>query len=465
MRVKRFLVLAAIVLCAVGVYLSAELLAQHLLGQPAGGLASVLCGPEGGGCDRVMNSRWSALPPYPPGHSAHSRGDSVYGKASGKGESPRGVHVPVPILGLLYFSFLLTWFLGVGCPNQRGRRWQVVPFFAVLAGNIGSGVFIYLMARVIRAWCPECMAVHAVNFALLVLVVATCPRRWKATGASAEKGASVPAPDTPPVVAHPTVRLAMVTIALAMSLWLMGIMAAAATSSYIQVSKLKGVVEEVCAHPDVLAALYAAQRPAEIPIRADDPCSGAAGEAPAVLVGFTAPTWPSCQEFEEFLAKEIQPLFGSTLRVILKYYPLTGECNRYSAARRSGRACRAAYAAEAARLQGGNEAFWRMLAEIRARSDEPGAMDYAEMATRAKLDAKRLVEDLTRPEVRDRVTADVELAYRLGVESTPTMFLNGKRVPMVAQIDLGFWKRMAADFTMARGAGLAGARPTSRLTP
>jgi len=87
------------------------------------------------------------------------------------------------------------------------------------------------------------------------------------------------------------------------------------------------------------------------------------------------------------------------------------------------------------------------------------------MATRAKLDAKRLVEDLTRPEVRDRVTADVELAYRLGVESTPTMFLNGKRVPMVAQIDLGFWKRMAADFTMARGAGLAGARPTSRLTP
>ncbi|MGB9625248.1 MAG: DsbA family protein, partial [Phycisphaerae bacterium] len=135
----------------------------------------------------------------------------------------------------------------------------------------------------------------------------------------------------------------------------------------------------------------------------------------------------------------------------------------HSASRGSGRACRAAYAAEAARLQGGNDAFWRMLAEIRARSDEPGEMDFAEMASRAKLDARRLVEDMVRPEIRDRVTADVELAYGMGVESTPTMFLNGKRVPMVAQIDAGFWKLMATD-SAKRQAAVAATRPASRST-
>ncbi|MGB9594462.1 MAG: vitamin K epoxide reductase family protein, partial [Anaerolineae bacterium] len=315
MRLKRVLVLAAIVLSAGGVYLSAQLLAQHLLGQPATGLAAMLCGPEGGGCDRVMNSRWSVVPPYPPGSRAHSRTGPVYGKATGADKSARGLHIPVPVLGLLYFSFLLTWFLGVGCPNERGRRWQIVPFLAVLAGNIGSGIFIYLMARVIRAWCPECMVVHAVNFALLVLVVVTCPRRWRATGLRQEGEASSSVPDRPEGVPHPTVRLALVTIALAMSLWLMGIMAAAATSSYLQVGRLKGVVEDVCAHPSVLAALYAVQARSDIPIRPDDPYSGPAGGAPDTLVVFTDMTCPSCKEFETFLATEIRPLFGDRLRV------------------------------------------------------------------------------------------------------------------------------------------------------
>jgi hypothetical protein len=48
------------------------------------------------------------------------------------------------------------------------------------------------------------------------------------------------------------------------------------------------------------------------------------------------------------------------------------------------------------------------------------------------------------PVVKARIEEDVELAHRLvKVEYMPTVFLNGRLVPRVAQDKPGFWKLMS----------------------
>ncbi len=79
-----------------------------------------------------------------------------------------------------------------------------------------------------------------------------------------------------------------------------------------------------------------------------------------------------------------------------------------------------AFAAEAARMQGGDLAFLAMHNLLfRHRRDRPEP-DYAALARRAGLDADRLLQDMSSPEVREVVEADMSLAVHLAVEQTPT---------------------------------------------
>ncbi len=90
----------------------------------------------------------------------------------------------------------------------------------------------------------------------------------------------------------------------------------------------------------------------------------------------------------------------------------------------------AAYAAEAASLQG---KFWEMHDVLYERQS-----DWAERADAKKiftdyaktigLDADRFVKDFDSDAVQDRVSGDYTEAVRLGLSSTPTFFLNGKKI-------------------------------------
>ena len=438
---KRLLVLFAIVFSLLGAYLSTQMLLQHLYGKSSGGLLAAICSTGSGGCDKISSSRWATIPPKP-----KSENPQVSQTSQGsKGATAKHVriHIPVPILGLLYFSFLAAWFLGVGCPNQLGRRWQVVPFLAVLAGNCWSIFFMYIMARVVQAWCGGCLAVHAINFALLVIVVTTCPRRWRKTATSVS-GTELSVPPSPAsLVPHPSTRLALVTLTLASSFVLIGMLIAATVALYILAAERKSVVDEVAQNPEVLVAMYGKREYREVPVSADSPSHGGPTSAPYTVVVFSDMTCSKCKEFEAFLDEQVQPLFGERLRVVFKHYPLSDRCNRYQETR-SAHSCNAAYATEAARLQGGDEMFWRVLAEIRAKSDDLSSVDYAALATRLGISPDRFLADMQSPVVKARIEEDVELAHRLvKVEYMPTVFLNGRLVPRVAQDKPGFWKLMS----------------------
>ena len=68
---------------------------------------------------------------------------------------------------------------------------------------------------------------------------------------------------------------------------------------------------------------------------------------------------PSCKRFAAFLEEQAQPLFDGRIKTVFKHYPLDRTCNERVSQTVHQHACAAMSMAEAARLLGGNSAFWK----------------------------------------------------------------------------------------------------------
>ncbi|MDT7602173.1 MAG: hypothetical protein QOF61_170 [Acidobacteriota bacterium] len=143
--------------------------------------------------------------------------------------------------------------------------------------------------------------------------------------------------------------------------------------------------------------------------------------APVVLEEFGDYQCPPCGQIYPEIEK-IKQDYGDEVRLVFRQYPLI---------RVHPHALFAAHAAEAASLQG---KFWEMHRAIfenqRAWSPvpDPTAM-FESYAQHAGLDVERYRKDVGSPETDARVVADRERGQSVGVESTPTFFVNGRKIP------------------------------------
>ena len=151
-----------------------------------------------------------------------------------------------------------------------------------------------------------------------------------------------------------------------------------------------------------------------------------------------------CAEFFPTLA-QAEEIYGERLRVVFRHRPLRKHVHAVLAAR----------AAEAAGLQG---RFWEMHDLLFQNSlrwtrgvetvgpDAPPsrrlqssllAMDievrdvFASYAERLKLNVERFKTDIDSDEVKARVDADSARGDTLGIDRTPTIYLNGRLMPFV----------------------------------
>src|SRR5437763_16521407 len=110
----------------------------------------------------------------------------------------------------------------------------------------------------------------------------------------------------------------------------------------------------------------------------------------------------------------------------------------------------AAHAAEAASLQGH---FWEMhdmlyqnqLSWSVAEDARPVFIQYARMLG---LDVDRFTRDLDSPEVKAHVDTDIERGKSLGVQGTPTVFINGRQLKPEVMTDEGL--RLALDYMLGK---------------
>jgi protein-disulfide isomerase len=116
-----------------------------------------------------------------------------------------------------------------------------------------------------------------------------------------------------------------------------------------------------------------------------------------------------------YIVKQLQADLGDTFRFVFRNFPLL---------QIHPNAMQAAYAAEAAGLQG---KFWEMHDLIYEHQEGLEDHNLVSFAYFLDLDTSRFVEDMTSDAVRKKVHDDFWSGVRSGVNGTPTFFINGKR--------------------------------------
>ncbi|NLX13094.1 MAG: thioredoxin domain-containing protein [Phycisphaerales bacterium] len=435
-------ILIGLVLSISGAYFCVQLTIQQTTGQAFGGVLADLCSAAEAKCDAVLGSRWAVFPPKPETEKPAELVGGTWKPEALEATSTTRFGIPVSFFGFLYFTFMTAWFLGVGRPNYPGRYWHLLPLSVVIVSCLGSAAFIFLMARVLNAWCPSCLLVHSINFLLLIIMLALWPRRPAATGNSPARAglraASMPVP-------HPTPRLVVVTFALALAIWVAYLASVIGYKQSAKANVVQNNLDDISKRAEVLSALYWSQQPQEVVGRMGDSAGSVTENQTAELVVFSDITCVACRHFEAFLTEQIKPLFDRSVRVVFRHHPLGAECNPHVPQRIAKTPCTAAYAVEAARLQGGEEMAGHMLDELFGRGGHLDHFDYPALATLLGMDPARFAEDMESQTVRDRVLEDVEAGHRLGVDHTPTIFLNGRRVSPLAVDKIEFWQKIAGE--------------------
>ncbi len=147
-------------------------------------------------------------------------------------------------------------------------------------------------------------------------------------------------------------------------------------------------------------------------------------DAPIQLVEFSDFECPHCAQAYMTL-KDLLPRYQNQVRFTYHHYPLSRDCNPSMQQRGHEHACRAAVAADCAAQAGRFQPFANLLFANQGALDDKSLVSYAKQAG---LDVAAFEHCLQSPGPLERIQNDVKLAERLGVRSTPTFFLNNRRI-------------------------------------
>ena len=145
-----------------------------------------------------------------------------------------------------------------------------------------------------------------------------------------------------------------------------------------------------------------------------------ARDSKVVLIEYSDFQCPACASFLLPL-KQLESELGDKITIVYRHFPLkTIHQNAELAAR----------VAEAAGLQG---KFWDMHDTLFIKQDEWKDLEnpkdkFAEYAEMLSLDKDKFLGDLESDVVKNKVEGDYMQAMSLGLNGTPTFFLNGSRV-------------------------------------
>lgn len=371
-----------LILCAIGgAVICAVLLAMTL---PSGGdsnsatFGSRLCAPTARvNCDYVLASQWSKF---------------------------RGVSTS--LIGFAYFCAAGVWFAAIGVPTHRARAWHLVPVALVLVGAVVSAWFVYVMATRLPVWCSWCLAAHGVNGLMLVLTLAAWPRRV----------------DEMPAYPRPARGIGVLAGCCAAAM----MAAVGAWSVQLQVAARQYQREYLAAtnNAEYIAWRLSREPAREIAVGADALAFGAV-DAKHTIVVFSDFECAKCRLFHQY-ARRLTTIYPGAVRVVLKHYPMSPQCNARVKGAFHYFACEAARAAEAARLAG--DAV-KALAYHGKLYDMAGSLDekpYTALARQMGIDAAAFERTTASEDVTRRIESDVALAASLGVEGTPAIFLDGR---------------------------------------
>lgn len=143
-------------------------------------------------------------------------------------------------------------------------------------------------------------------------------------------------------------------------------------------------------------------------------------EPKVVIVEFADFQCPGCRNAFPVL-NDVMSRYGEHVQLIYRHFPL-------SSIHPNARA--AAAAAEAAGKQG---KFWDMHSKLFESQNEWAQANgttrtdlFANYASALSIDREKFIEDITSSDISSKINFDIALGRDLGVDSTPTLYVDGK---------------------------------------
>jgi protein-disulfide isomerase len=158
---------------------------------------------------------------------------------------------------------------------------------------------------------------------------------------------------------------------------------------------------------------------AEALVRPDSHRLSSAADGKATVVEFLDFECGSCLAAYPGVEK-LRGEYGDRITYVVRYFPISSHPNAYTAA----------YAAEAAARQGKFEAMYKKLFDTQdswGNKRQSQAAVFEGYARELGLDLDRFKADVASAEVAARIKADAADGESLGVQGTPTFFVNGTR--------------------------------------
>jgi protein-disulfide isomerase len=143
-------------------------------------------------------------------------------------------------------------------------------------------------------------------------------------------------------------------------------------------------------------------------------------DAPVTLIEYGDFECPACSFYASIIERLITEDASTTLRVVFRHFPLSQHANALITSK----------ASEAAAMQG---KFWEMYGMIYANQSEWSDLSDAHAvlegyAQKIGLDVAKFKADIDSSAAKEAVAADQAESIRIGINQTPTFFVNGKTV-------------------------------------
>ncbi len=160
--------------------------------------------------------------------------------------------------------------------------------------------------------------------------------------------------------------------------------------------------------------------PVDVPVVSVEDHLRGAKDAPLTLVEFGDFQCPACGAYESIVRQVLADNTGK-VKIVFKHFPLTSIHRN---------ALLSAKASEAASLQG---KFWEMHDMLYDKQSEWGESLMARdlilnYATTLRLDLTKFKADLENKAIEEKILAQLREGTRLGVQGTPTFYLNGVKL-------------------------------------
>ena len=414
--VPRWRLMATLLLALLNAGLSGALLMQHHGDARASAAVGQVCGTGAeSGCETVNKSPYSAF---------------------------RGV--PVAAFGLA-FSLSLALLCGLGLlggPDTRATA-AAIALGLLLLSLAAAVVLLGLQLFAIKAFCKLCLLTYAVNALAFMLMLPT--RRYGAsigTGFRYNEGRVA-------IAGWGLGTLAVIGGVLAFDMALAARATAAAVSAppalgmsaapslpagsdaqrfQQEVLRLQAILDD----PKKLEDYFTEKANREYEQAAvqsfslgTTPFKGPA-TAPIRIVEFSDFLCPYCRNIAGAFASYV-PAAGDRVVLYFKNYPLEQSCNPHVSRTIHPGACNLALGAVCAQEQG---KFWAYHDRVFGGPlSNPGPPEVVALAVGAGLDGPALSACLTSSSARDKLNAELQEAKQGNVEATPTVFINGRRLP------------------------------------